>query len=498
MKPKSFNEYKLLRESEENKTNNETNPVGTKVSLGDGNKFVPFDISDDPKSELYGKNKNLAPVVRAFKQGANWGWSRDENTGGEKPVKITSKKLFLAGGAVRDHLLGKKPRDVELATNASPDEVYRLLKQNGFTYVNKNGESKNSKVSPNQKEGSQQTFWVIKENKNGRPYLFGIKVNEDEYTLQIFSKTPKGNVNKDFESGTQTDDASGRDFTINGMYILLNNDNGSNKDLYDFFGGMHHLSSGKINSIGDMSSKFEEDPSRILRYARMLSVYGNPDKVSDEDKEVVRNMSDKLKSVDRKYMMDEFKKGMDNEEIDPRKYLGVYRDLGLLNHIFPGKIIDADLPKEVSELGDRQIPLAFMLRMNDPSSLNDLGLDPKDCNKISFLIKSLDLDDNIDDDSLSNLTTSYLTSGLSGRKLRDYLIRLGGKDGGLIDGFLSYARQPRVRIYVQKDGQESLSDDFADLVDPFTGEIDQNEAEQRKRQLELDSFHKHLHFMRPN
>ena len=94
MKAKSFNEYKLLRESEELKTDNETNPVGTKVSLGDGNKFAPFEISDDPKSELYGKNKNLAPIVRAFKQGANWGWSRDENTGKDKPVKITSKKLY--------------------------------------------------------------------------------------------------------------------------------------------------------------------------------------------------------------------------------------------------------------------------------------------------------------------------------------------------------------------------------------------------------------------
>ena len=160
MKAKSFNEYKLLRESQESKADNETNAVGTKVSLGDGNKFEPFEISDDPKSELYGKNKNLAPIVRAFKQGANWGWSRDENTGKDKPVKITSKKLFLAGGSVRDHLLGKKPRDIELATSASPDEVYRLLKQNGFTYVNKHGESNNSKVSPNQKEGSHQTFWV--------------------------------------------------------------------------------------------------------------------------------------------------------------------------------------------------------------------------------------------------------------------------------------------------------------------------------------------------
>lgn len=497
MKAKSFNEYKLLRESEENKSS-ESNAVGTKVSLGDGNKFVPFEISDDPKSELYGKNKNLAPIVRAFKQGANWGWSRDENTGNDKPVKITSKKLFLAGGAVRDHLLGKKTRNIELATNASPDEVYRLLKQNGFKFINKNGELNSSKVSPNQKEGNKQVFWAIKENKNGRPYVFGIRVNEDEYTLEIFSKNPKGNVNKDYESGTQTDDASGRDFTINGMYILLSNDNGSNKDLYDFFGGMHHLSSGKINTIGDMTSKFEEDPSRILRYARMIASYGNPEKLSDEEKQTIKNVSHKLKSVDRKYMMDEFKRGMDNEEIDPRKYLNVYRDLGLLNHIFPGKIIDDNLPKEISELGDRHVPIAYMLRMNDPNGLQDLGLEPKDCGKISFLVRSLGLDDDVDVENLSNLTNGYLTSGVSGRRLRDFLTKLGGKDGSVVDAFLSYAKQPRVKIYIQKDGKEEIADDFADLIDPFTGSIDPSMAEKRKRQLELDSFHNHLHFMRPN
>ena len=497
MKAKSFNEYKLLRESEELKNKNNINAVGSKVSLGDGNEFPPFEISDDPKSEMYGKNKNLAPIVRAFKQGANWGWSRDENTGRDKPVKITGKKLYLAGGAVRDHLLGKKTRNIELATNASPDEVYRLLKQNGFTFINKHGLAKNTKESPNQKQGSEQLFWIVKENKEGRPYVFGIKVNEDEYVLEVFMKNPRGNVKTDFESGTQTDDASGRDFTINGMYILLSNDNGANKDLYDFFGGMHHLASGKINTIGDMTSKFEEDPSRILRFVRMITSYGNPEKISDDEKQIIKKIAPKLSSLDRKYMMDEFKKGIDNEEIDPRKYLGTHSNLGLMNYIFPGKIVDDNLPKELSEIGDRQAPVAYILRMNNPKDLQDLGLESKDCNKIGFLIKLLNLGKDIDGEDLHNLTTGYLTSGLSGRKLRDYAVKLGGLNGGVIDAFLNYVKQPRVKIYIQKDGGEHLADDFSDLADPFTGQIDPQLADQRKKDLELGSFHKSLHFMNP-
>ena len=149
MRAKTFEEYKVLREAEENDSDSGSNEsdgggssdpgVGTKITLGDGNDMEPFEVSDDPKSEHYGKNKNLAPVIRAFKGGGNWGWSRDDNSGSDKPVKIGTKKLYLAGGAVRSHLKGEKARNVELVTNASPDEVYHLLKQNGFEFVDEGG-----------------------------------------------------------------------------------------------------------------------------------------------------------------------------------------------------------------------------------------------------------------------------------------------------------------------------------------------------------------------
>ena len=160
------------------------------------------------------------------------------------------------------------------------------MKQNGFTFVGEKGETKSgSKDTTNKKEGTKQIFWVEKTNKDGRPFTFIVKVNEDEFELEIFNKTPRG-TDGDPESGSHSEDSNGRDFTINSMYILLSNDNGPNKDLHDFHGGIHHLSAGKISSIGDLDSKLAEDPKRIMRYVRMLQDYGNPDKVSEEDKEV--------------------------------------------------------------------------------------------------------------------------------------------------------------------------------------------------------------------
>lgn len=467
--------FSLFKEEKEN------NAVGSKISLGDGNDYKPFEISDDPKSEHYGKNKNLAPIVRAFKQGANWGWSRDDNTGNDKPVKVGSKKLYLAGGAVRDHLAGKKARNVELVTNASPDEVYHILKQNEFEFV-----EQNEKLNKNKK-----TFWVVKTNKDRRPFSFGINVCGDEFELEVFTKTPKGNVDQELEPGTHTDDASGRDFTLNGMYILLSNDNGPNKELVDFYGGMHHMKSKKITAIGDMRSKLKEDPSRIIRYVRMLASYGDPRKIAEEEKETIRKSANGLGKLDRKYMMSEFKKGLDKEDVDSRQYISIFKDLGLLDHLFPGKDLDYNFPKELSEIGDKHMPLAWMLRKNDPCCLDDCGLDDNDTKKISFLIKCLGMNDNINSDSLSDLTQAYLTSGVSGRKLKDFMLKLGGLDGEVIEAFLNHTKSPRVKVFkIEDDGQESVAEEFQDLIDPFTGELMGDRIEGRKKDIEFRNFMK--------
>lgn len=492
-----FLEYVQLREAEEGKSEKPgSDGLSTKLSLGENNDFQPFMISDDSKSEHYGKNKNLAPIVRAFKEGGNWGWSKDEKTGDDKPVKISGRKLYLAGGAVRDHLMGKKARNIELTTNASPDEVYHILKQNGFDFVNKDkGQVKTGRNK--HRNPGKQCFWVEKTSKNGRPFTFTVKVNEDEFELAIFTKTPKGMVDIDPESGSQSEDASGRDFTMNSMYILLSNDNGPNKELVDFYGGSHHLKSGMVMPIGDMVKKFKEDPTRIIRYVRMLSGYGKPDKVSSEHKKVIGNMGSLLGKLDRKVVMDEFKKGM-KKDGDCRKYITIFKDLGLLDSMFPDKNLDTDIPSKLSEMGDRHMPLAWMLRSNPTETLDDLGLDEEDSKKIGFLIKSLNIGPNIDPMGLDELTKGYFTSGVSGRKLKDWATKVGGIDSPVIDAFLHHVKSPRVRVVsVGDDGEESIDQNFLDLIDPFTGAQDHDRIEERKKGIEFHNFRKHMHFMDP-
>lgn len=460
--------------------------LNSKITLGDGNDFPELMVSDDPNSEHYGKNKSLAPIIRAFKKGANWGWSKDDGSGEDKPVKVGTKKLFMTGGALRDHLSGKKSRDTELATNCSPDETYHILSQNGFEFVG--DESEVQGVGPETK----QYFWVKRKDKKGRPYSFGIKIKNDEFDLGVFAKNARGIGGKDPEPGNHADDASGRDFTINGMYLTLANDNGPNKEIHDFHGGMHDLKSGKISAIGNLEDKLKEDPMRALRYARMMSRYGNPKNMSVEEKEAFKKASGGLGKLDPKDAMDEFMRGLNYDDVDARSYLKNYNDLGLMGSVLPGLHIDSKLPKELRELGDKHAPIAWMLRHHDPKHLEtSLGSHwkPEDLKKILFFIKSLKMDDGMDEDSLEDMTKSFMSSGVSGRKFKHWATKLGGKKDALVDTFLTHAKSPRVKTHgITPDGTEEVVEAFKEFADPFTGKLSYTEAEKLKKATELQNF----------
>lgn len=459
-------------------------PVSSRITLGDGNDFPPFVVSDDPNSQFYGKNAGLASIIRAFKKGGNWGWSKDDKSGEDKPIKMGGKKLFLTGGTIRDHLSGKKSRNQELVTNSSPDEIYHILIQNGFQFV---GE----KNAVNQAPQGQKIFWVDNQDKNGRPYSFGIKIKNDEYELSVFTKNSKG---KSLEPGNHQDDASGRDFTMNAMYLALTNDNGPNKDLYDFYGGMRHLLDGKVAPVGNWGEKLQDDPIRALRYARMVARYGDPKKISPEERATIQNAAEFLQKLQPQTMTDEFLKGMNYEDMDPRMYLKIYNFLGLLSPMFPNMQLDTKFPKQLRELGDKHAALAWMLHQHPPENIDQAlrtTWRPNDLKKIVFLVKVLQkLDASSDDVDIDDLVQGFHGSGLSSRKLKLWATRLGGKPEEIVNAFIKHAHSPRVQVFTT--GTEMPTEPFNDLVDPFNGQINTENAQTRKRHMEWENWRKIL------
>lgn len=161
----------------------------------------------------------------------------------QKVFKSNGKELFLVGGSVRDALLGKPIKDYDLATEAKPDEVIEMLKNQPFiTNIIETGKS----------------FGVI-----------NALTDNDEYEIATF-RSESGYEDSRRPSNVQfTDiatDVSRRDLTINALFYDLDTN-----EVVDLVGGIEDLKNGVIRTVGDPSERFKEDPLRILRFVRFLA-----------------------------------------------------------------------------------------------------------------------------------------------------------------------------------------------------------------------------------
>lgn len=149
---------------------------------------------------------------------------------------------FLVGGCVRDYLMNKIPKDIDIATDAEPFEIIDIF--NNYKVIETGIKHGTVTVIINSLPLEITTYRIDGEySDNRRP---------DEV---IFSKSLK-------------DDVSRRDFTINA--IAYNPKTG----LIDYFDGIKDIRDKKVRSVGDANTRFNEDSLRILRGIRFASVLG--------------------------------------------------------------------------------------------------------------------------------------------------------------------------------------------------------------------------------
>ncbi len=154
-------------------------------------------------------------------------------------------EAYIVGGAVRDLLLGIKPKDFDVATNATPEQVKRLFRR---------------------------AFLI------GRRFqIVHVLLGQDLIEVTTFRsastkqalKDETGRLLRDNHFGSQAEDASRRDFTINAMYY-----NPANQMLLDYHGGMGDLRKKTLRIIGDPEQRYREDPVRMLRIVRFAAKLG--------------------------------------------------------------------------------------------------------------------------------------------------------------------------------------------------------------------------------
>ncbi|KAH8414044.1 hypothetical protein KR222_003153, partial [Zaprionus bogoriensis] len=147
-------------------------------------------------------------------------------------------ELRIAGGAVRDILMKIKPKDVDFATTATPDEMKDMFDKENVRMINAKGE-KHGTITPriNNKENFEVT------------------------TLRIDVRTDGRHADVVFTTDWQLD-ANRRDLTINSMYL------GFDGTVYDYFFGYDDVQQRRVIFVGDADVRIREDYLRILRYFR--------------------------------------------------------------------------------------------------------------------------------------------------------------------------------------------------------------------------------------
>jgi poly(A) polymerase len=152
-------------------------------------------------------------------------------------------KAFVVGGAVRDLLLGVKPKDFDIATDATPEEVKKLFRRafiigRRFQIVH---------VMFGQELLEVTTFRGNAVNNNAP---------KDEH----------GRVLRDNNFGPQHEDAERRDFTINAMYY-----DPATQSVLDYHGGTEDIRDKVLRIIGQPEARYREDPVRMLRVVRFAA-----------------------------------------------------------------------------------------------------------------------------------------------------------------------------------------------------------------------------------
>lgn len=231
------------------------------------------------------------------------------------------KDIFLVGGAVRDFIQGKEPKDWDLVTNALPEESKEILK--GFKLSDEQGKN----------------FGVLRLYTKDEPEGYEIA----SYRKDISSgRDTKGDDQK-VEMGkhiTIFDDCMRRDLTMNALFYDI-----KNKQIVDIVGGVDDIKNGVVRAVGNAMERFIEDRLRICRIFRFAARTGG--KIDGNTAKAIRT-DNRLKGigpkddVSQERIWEEFKKAW-KQALDFNDYLNFFTEFDMWEQVFPGSKINTDL-----------------------------------------------------------------------------------------------------------------------------------------------------------
>lgn len=226
-----------------------------------------------------------------------------------KEIKLIAAALkkngyvgYLVGGCVRDLLLGREPKDWDIAAGARPEEIVKIFPDS--VYENEFG-----------------TVGVKTRSKKER-----LKIVEITSFRSETGYSDKRHPDKISFAETIEEDLARRDFTINAMAINLNS-----KLLIDPYGGQNDIGKKIVRAVGDPSRRFSEDALRLLRAVRFAAELDF--EIEPATAEAVRKNAGLLKMIAQERIRDEFSKIIISDRA--KEGVEILEKYGLLQHIVP-------------------------------------------------------------------------------------------------------------------------------------------------------------------
>ncbi|CAG0953996.1 Poly(A) polymerase I [Methylophilaceae bacterium] len=189
-------------------------------------------------------------------------------------------EAYVVGGAVRDLLLKRRPKDFDVATNATPEQVNRVFRRSRII-------------------GRRfRLVHVIFGDETVEVSTFrGSHLADDDNARTAES----GRILRDNVFGNQEEDAVRRDFTANALYY-----DPATEEVLDFHNGVADIKAGVLRMIGDPATRYREDPVRMLRAIRLSAKLGL--KLDAATETPIPKMADLLKDVPESRLFDEMLK----------------------------------------------------------------------------------------------------------------------------------------------------------------------------------------------
>lgn len=166
-------------------------------------------------------------------------------------LKENNFQAYLVGGCIRDLLMGLKPKDFDVATDATPNDVKKLFRRSRIV-------GRRFQIAHVQfgRDIIEVTTFRSDSTKQGNS-------SSNNRRLQ---QSPTGVLTRDNVFGSIKDDAHRRDLTVNALYY-----DPIDNSLHDFCRGLDDLNKRTIRMIGDPATRYREDPVRLLRVARFAA-----------------------------------------------------------------------------------------------------------------------------------------------------------------------------------------------------------------------------------